>query len=164
MKQDFVAQQIKGKDIMRAFPLARLAAGQLSLDAWQRFAAALGANRRAPDPARVPPTRGLIGVKNTRGYLLALCSYMVTPDLCHGRRLDIDNLVALDLIDSDAATASLMAAIEHLARDLDCPAFVVHLPPARAAAAAGEKFFSHLAADGTLLNQIGLYKTLDIVK
>lgn len=159
--REYGVRRLTGEDVMRAYPLARLAAGHLTLPAWLRFAEALGAE---PPGAKKPRkatsgSEGLLGVEDSRGYLYALCSFAVEPDLRTGRRLCVDNLVALDLIDGDIPAQALVGALDRLARDLDCPAYVVHLPPAAQAAAAGRRFLAGLASLGGQ-EQTCLYRAL----
>jgi hypothetical protein len=159
--RDYGVRRLTGDDVMRAYPLARLAAGHLTLPAWLRFAEALGAE---PPGAKKPRkasggAEGLLGVEDSRGYLYALCSFAAEPDLRTGRRLCVDNLVALDLIDGDIPAQALIGALDRLARDLDCPAYVVHLPPAAQAAAAGRRFLAGLISVGGQ-EQTCLYRAL----
>ncbi|MFM8800448.1 MAG: hypothetical protein ACKOEE_07820 [Tagaea sp.] len=156
-------RRVVGEDVLRAFPLARLAAGDLSLPAWLGFAHALGAETAGVKKPRRPASgrnaEGLLGVEDARGYLYALCSFAVAPDLRTGRRLCVDNLVAMDLIDGDIPAQALIGALDRLARDLDCPAYVIHLPPAAQAAAAGWRFLSGIAGGGGQMQNC-VYRTL----
>jgi hypothetical protein len=160
--REFGVRRLTGADVLRAYPLARLAAGHLTLPAWLRFAEALGAEPPGAKKARktaAPRAEGLLGVEDSRGYLYALCSFAVVPDLRTGRRLWVNNLVALDLIDGDVPAQALIGALDRLARDLDCPAYVVHLPPAAQAAAAGRHLLSGLVSLGGQ-EQTCLYRAL----
>lgn len=159
--RDYGVRRLTGEDVMQAFPLARLAAGHLTLPAWLRFAEAMGAEPPGAKKPRKPTdgSEGLLGVEDSRGYLYALCSFTVAPDLRTGRRLCVDNLVALDLIDGDIPARALIGALDRLARDLDCPGYVVQLPPAAQAAAAGRRFLAGLANIGGQ-EQTCLYRTL----
>ncbi len=158
-RRRYVALQLRGAEVLRAFPLARLAAGHLTLAAWMRFAEAMGAEppgaKRLRRRAGARPDRGLLAHEDRRGYLQALCSFSVRPDLAAGRRLDVDNLVALDLIDSDGPAGALVGTIEKLARELDCPAFAIHLPPDRTAAGASRHALE--AVLGVDHDQSGVY-------
>lgn len=159
----YVARELRGADVLRAFPLARLAAGMLTLAAWLRFAEAIGAEppgaKRRRGGAAVPRDRGLLGLEDRRGYLQALCSYAVRPDLAAGKRLDVDNIVALDLVDSDGPAGHMIGTIEALARALGCPAVAIHLPPSGPAAAAGRQALDRVL--GTSHDQSGIYRRLD---
>lgn len=118
---------LDGPDVLRAFPLARLAVGHLTLATWQRFARAMGV--RPTHRKTVAPKKGLLAVEDQRGLIQALCSFAVQPDLQAGCRLDIDNFVAIDLIDNAEPSAVLVQAIEALAQSLDCTDLVIHPPP-----------------------------------
>jgi hypothetical protein len=115
-------------DVLRAFPLARLAVGHLTLATWQRFARAMGVLPTHRKTAA--PKKGLLAVEDQRGLIQALCSFAVHPDLRAGRRLDIENFVAVDLIDNAGPSAVLVKAIEALARSLDCADLAIYPPPA----------------------------------
>jgi hypothetical protein len=157
----YVARRISGADVLRAYPLARLAAGHLTLAAWLRYAEAMGAEppgmrRKHRRTARAET--GLLAIEDRRGYLRALCSYAVRPDLAAGRRLDVDNIVALGLIDSEGPAGEMLGSIERLARELDCPAFAIRLPPGAAAATAGRGALDSLL--GVEHDQSGVYRLL----
>jgi hypothetical protein len=158
----YEVRRLSGRDVLRAFPLARLAAGHLTLAAWLRFAAAIGAQppgARKPRKTAGAQPHGLLGVEDQRGYLHALCSFAVEPDLRTGRRLTIDNLVALDLIDGDIPAQALIGALDKLARELDCPAYIVHLP--EAAAARGGRFLAGMI-DGGGREHICIHRSLAV--
>jgi hypothetical protein len=162
----FAVRHLHGADVLSAFPLARLAAGHLTLAEWLRFAEAMGAEppgaRRTRRPAGTRTERGLLALEDARGYLQAFCSFAVRPDLAAGRRLDIDNIVTLDLIDSEGPTGELIGSIEKLARELDCPAFAIRLPPGRSAAGAGRHALDALL--GSSHDQSGVYRRVGAPK
>jgi hypothetical protein len=158
-RRRFLARRLTGADVLRAYPLARLAAGQLTLAAWLRYAEAMGAHPPGTRGTRRHPAReenGLLGIEDARGYLQALCSFAVRPDLAAGRRLDVDNIVALGLIDSDGPAGAMLGSIERLARELDCPAYAIRLPPGHAAATASRGSLQGLL--GTDSDQTGIYR------
>jgi len=162
----FAARQLRGADVLSAFPLARLAAGHLTLAEWLRFAEAMGAEppgaKRNRRTASAKAEHGLLALEDARGYLQAFCSFAVHPDLAAGRRLDIDNIVTLDLIDSESPAGELIGSIEKLARELDCPAFAIRLPPGRTAAGAGRHALDALL--GSTHDQSGVYRRVDALK
>ncbi|MBI1245209.1 MAG: hypothetical protein GC202_09395 [Alphaproteobacteria bacterium] len=161
----FLARRLTGADVLRAFPLAQLAAGHLTLPAWLRYAEAMGAEppgmrgRRRRQPRE---ESGLLGIEDGRGYLQALCSFAVRPDLAAGRRLDIDNLVAFGLIDSEGPAGAMLGSIEQLARELDCPAFAIRLPPGIAAATDSRGALDALL--GAKHDQPGIYRFVATAK
>ncbi len=162
----FAVRHLRGADVLSAFPLARLAAGHLTLAEWLRFAEAMGAEppgaRRTRRAAGARVEHGLLALEDARGYLQAFCSFAVRPDLAAGRRLDIDNIVTLDLIDSESPAGELIGSIEKLARDLDCPAFAIRLPPGRSAAGAGRHALEALL--GSTHDQSGVYRLVGAAK
>lgn len=165
-RRQFVARHLRGADVLRAFPLARLAAGHLTLAAWLRYAEAMGAEppgaKRPRRPAGGRSERGLLALEDRRGYLQAFCSFAVRPDLAAGRRLDIDNIVTLALIDSEGPAGEMIGSIEKLARELDCPAFAIRLPPDRQAAGASRHALDALL--GTRHDQSGVYRLVGAPK
>jgi hypothetical protein len=162
----FAVRHLRGADVLRAFPLARLAAGHLTLPAWLRYAEAMGAEppgaRRIRRVAGTRAERGLLGLEDARGYLQALCSFAVRPDLAAGRRLDIDNIVTLGLIDSESPAGEMIGSIEKLARELDCPAFAIRLPPGKSAAGASRHALDALL--GSSHDQSGIYRLVGAPK
>jgi hypothetical protein len=109
--------------IDQAYPLARLAVHDLTLDGWRRFAA--GATIAAP--ANVPRL-GILAATNNRGYIQGLAIYRVEPDLRYGASLTIEHFVALDLIDSGVVANQLVEALESEARRQGCQIIQTHLP------------------------------------
>ncbi len=99
---------------------------------------------------------GLLGIEDARGYLQALCSFAVRPDLSAGRRLDVDNIVALGLIDSEGPAGAMLGSIERLAHRARLPAFAIRLPPGRAAATASRGTLDQLLGAGH--DQAGVYR------
>lgn len=165
-RRHYIARRLCGADVLRAFPLARLAAGHLTLAAWLRYAEAMGAEppgaRRIRRRAADRPERGLLALEDQRGYLQALCSFAVRPDLAAGRRLDVDNIVTLGLIDSEGPAGEMIGSIEKLARELDCPAFAIRLPPDRMAAGASRHALDALL--GSSHDQSGVYRLVGAPK
>lgn len=121
---------LDGPDVRRAFPLARLAVGQLTLATWLRFARAMGV--RPAHRKSAAPKKGLLAVEDQRGLIQALCSFAVRPDLRVGWRLDVDNFVAVDLVDDAEPAAVLVEAIEALARAHACADLAIYPPPSAA--------------------------------
>ncbi|MBL8831099.1 MAG: hypothetical protein JNL71_01790 [Rhodospirillales bacterium] len=165
-RRQFVARRLRGADVLRAFPLARLAAGHLTLAAWLRYAEAMGAEppgaKRIRRARAARSERGLLALEDRRGYLQGFCSFAVRPDLAAGRRLDVDNIVTLDLIDSEGPAGEMIGSIEKLARELDCPAFAIRLPPDRLAAGASRHALEALL--GTRHDQSGVYRLVGAAK
>jgi hypothetical protein len=159
--REYSIKRLRGADVLRAYPLARLAAGHLTLAAWLRFAQALGTEpARGKRPALPAFDKGLLAVEDARGLIQALCSFEVHPDLRSGRRLVVDNIVAIDLLDSAEPATALVRAIEKLAHELDCPAFAVHPPPAAHAARASRVFLDALLGENRTGDQAAIYRSL----
>ena len=120
MPDRYVAKTIDARQIDQAFPVVQSCVPGLDIARWRRFAAELvgsgaAARRRG----------GIVTAQLGRGYIHGLFCYMVVPSLCHGRVLQVENFVALDMFDPAATADRLMAAMEELARELGCGAIHV---------------------------------------
>ena len=120
--------------IDQAYPLARLAVHDLTLDGWRRFCA--GVTVAAPAEA---PRLGIFAATNNRGYIQGLAIYRVEPDLRYGTSLAVEHFVALDLIDSGIVANELVAALESEARRHGCRIIQAHLPQNLMVANAGAR-------------------------
>lgn len=99
----------------QVYPLVHAIAPRLGLGEWLahgRTLCAAGREREA----------GLIAAQGADGYIYGLFSYRILPDIQHGRTFRVENFVALDLVDGAGAAEALIAAIDSLARKMDCVA------------------------------------------
>ena len=105
----------------QAFPLISITAPGLSLERWLDYAASFF---DAPGPT----SRGeIVTVQNSDGYIHGLAICHPRPDLHHGRLLDVDNFVTLDLSGGRRAAGVLLDAAEERARAWNCACICVSL-------------------------------------
>ncbi len=143
MHDQYEAIPLKRQRIDQAFPVVRTAFPKLGLERWRSFAEELvgpdeGARRRKPAGAAnvaanvvelpVPKPRGIVAAQLGRHYIHGVFAYHVVPSLCHGRVLQVDLFVALDLFDPAACAEALMREMDRLAKVLQCEAVHVSLP------------------------------------
>ncbi len=107
----------------QAFPLVQSIFPELTLEEWLSFAR----DMEQPQPTTFGPC-GIVSVQSGRGYIHGLYSYMVERNLRHGRILEVNNFVALDMADRWGATSRLLSTMDELAKQFDCSAIHVSLP------------------------------------
>ena len=101
--------------VAQVYPLIQLLQPKLSLEAWHRFTVEhLGGGDIGE--------RGILTVEDDRGYICAMLSYAIDPDLSHGRAMLAKDLIAVTPLDKSrrAAISALIQAIEELAREKRC--------------------------------------------
>lgn len=139
MHEQYEAIPLKRQRIDQAFPVVQTAFPKLSLERWRAFAdELLGTEARASSRRKaagdnvvalpVPKPRGIVAAQLGRHYIHGVFAYHVVPSLCHGRVLQVDLFVALDLFDPAACAEALMREMERLAKVLQCEAVHVSLP------------------------------------
>lgn len=144
MHDQYEAIPLKRQRIDQAFPVVQTAFPKLGLERWRAFAEELvgpeetGPRRRkagAPGAATgnvvtlpQPKPRGIVAAQRGRHYIHGVFAYHVVPSLCHGRVLQVDLFVALDLFDPAACAEALMREMDRLAKVLQCEAVHVSLP------------------------------------
>ena len=111
----------------QAYGLVRLAAPQISLEAWRDFAHSL------ISPSETPGS-GVLTVEDARGFVHGLVGYVIDHDLEHGQTLMAKNFIALSSTEKGKKKIAFMLirAMEELARDTGCKAIrtIVHEPEA----------------------------------
>lgn len=107
--------------IPQAFPLISLTAPDLSYERWTDYAMSFFG---PSDPAT---TGEIVTVQNVDGYIYGLAICQARPDLCHGRILEVENFVTLDLTGGRRAAGVLLNAAEDRARAWDCGCVCVSL-------------------------------------
>lgn len=143
MPDRYVTKQLDARRIDQAFPVVQTAFPKISVDRWRAYAQTLlcgkggKARPKAPKPADmagnvvplvIPPSSGVIVAQLGLGYIHGLFAYQVLPNLGHGKVLQVDMFVALDLFDPEAAAESLLLEMERLGRVLHCDAIHLSLP------------------------------------
>ena len=121
------AQALSSEKIDQAYGLVRLAAPQISLEAWRDFA------KSVISPS-VTPESGILTVEDERECIMGLVGYVIDRDLEHGRTLMAKNFIAFNGVERKRREVAfeLIKAMEDLARDKRCGAIrtIVHEPEA----------------------------------
>ena len=136
MHDTYVAKPLIRRQIDQAFPVVQTIAPDLDVERWRDFAAAILSvhelefedKSTGRKEAAEPRPRGIMTVQNERGYIHGLFSYTVEEHLRHGRVLDVENFIVLDLFDMAGAADELLNAMDRLAEDLGCTAIHTNLP------------------------------------
>ncbi|NMM45082.1 hypothetical protein HH303_11375 [Rhodospirillaceae bacterium KN72] len=105
--------------IAQALPLAQTLRSDLTLTEWEAFC---GQRLHHSDS-----DAGMDIVTDGDGYLLGLAAYQIRTDIRHGRVLDVDPFIAMDVYGRDRACEMLLEHIESLATDRACGAVHVSL-------------------------------------
>ena len=69
--------------------------------------------------------RGIVTIESEDGYIHGLFLYTVDRDLKRGRSLRCEHVIALDLFHGEKVAASILDAIQALAREHDCGAISI---------------------------------------
>ncbi len=103
---------------------------------------------------------GAILVVGERDTIGGLCSYRVERDLAHGRLLNADHFLALDLFDRRAVAHALAEGVETLARQRHCTAIHTNLIRPRDTAPADGGLVDVLCTRGHRIETLGMCKPL----
>jgi hypothetical protein len=114
MSHFVTAAPLAREQIGQAYPLIRSLMPGLDLAGWTRIAAPL-TNGSAQSGS------GILTVCNDAGYIRGLCAYSIAPDDGQSR-LVAEHFVAFDVTDRAPIAATLLSAIDTLARSLGCVA------------------------------------------
>jgi hypothetical protein len=98
-----------------AYPLVRVIAPEVSLEAWLDYV-----DRRCREG-------GLMGLFDENDALIGLFSWRFGERLRHGRVLALDDFVTFELSQAAPGRAALMGAAEDLARSLGCTGLEVRV-------------------------------------
>lgn len=145
MDDAYIAKPLGRRQIDQAFPLVRVLDPDVGVDRWRAFAAAVVTGGTLEDGApfslftplpeeiqndsdATPGLTGIMTIQDDQGYIHGLFSYFVKQDLHQGRVLSADNVIVLDMVDTAAAAAALLRAMDRTARALDCAAIHTYLP------------------------------------
>lgn len=113
--------------LSQAFPLARAAAPELTLDVWLAYVRTLGG-------AAHEGSGGVVGALGEDGYIYGLFCYerrceSSVPD----RILAVEQLVVLDIVDPAGTLNALLGAIDRIAARANCRRIHLALPARQAA-------------------------------
>jgi hypothetical protein len=154
MGRIFAVRALREGELPQAFPLVRALIPRLRLEAWMRYARALG----EADGARA----GVMSAFDEQGYICGLFCYRMEPGLEHGPKLSIEHACALDIVDRQGAIDALLGVIDELARALFCAQIDVHLDQAQVVLSAPHgPFISALRARGAIINGIRFSKPVE---
>lgn len=109
-------------DADSAFGLARLAFPDLTPTRWRQLVKRwTGAGRAAA---------GALLARDGAGRIVGFAPYEVRTDLCPGRTLWVERVVAVSLIDAGPALRALAAGLSDMARRVGCQRLKVETAPA----------------------------------
>lgn len=155
MTRHFRVKVLVAERVDDAFPVARAAVPDLTLERWRQFA------RLALLPAAAPTASGILVVENPRGYIQGFCTYRLQHDIRHGTTMAVDDLIAIDLLDSAPIAAALLEALEARARATGCDVLQLHVPDLAASSAAASGLYEHLRQAGHAVDALRLAKPMD---
>lgn len=113
----------------QALPLVRSLRPDLTLEEWQSYLDLVDMGSvRGEEPA----LSGVMAVRDDAGYLHGLFTYTVAEDIIHGRALQAENVVAVDLLGRDNAARLMVEEMERLAMLHHCAAVHVTVADDRA--------------------------------
>jgi hypothetical protein len=101
MASPYIVRPLAPERIAQAFPLVMALDPGLTLDRWSRYAASFVRSLEAPEP------REILTAQNKQGYIHSLASCRMRRDLRHGRVLEVENFVSLDLTGNKLAAQAL---------------------------------------------------------
>jgi len=122
---DYEIHHLAIGQVAQAFPLVREFAGELTLERWRDFAAAMV----APAPVgRGVAASGIVAAERL-GYIRGLFTYIVIADLSHEQVLLVQNFCVIEVIRRDGVSDALLGEMAKLARQLSCKAIHAILEP-----------------------------------
>ena len=127
MSRNVTASHLASERIEQAYPVAQAMRTDLSLGQWASFARAMVGE------APVALDRGIIAARGAQDYIQGLFSYVIAPDLRHGRSLLADNFIALDMRTNSVVASVLIRAMCALARERGCATIQAVVPEEHAA-------------------------------
>ncbi|WP_119679641.1 hypothetical protein [Indioceanicola profundi] len=131
MPDQYTLKPLDPRRIDMAFPVVQSSFPRLTIDRWRDYARAMlpladAASNVVPLPGTEPT--GIVVAQLPHGYIHGVFGYRVLHSLCHGRTLQVDVFVALNLFDPTAAAEALLLEIERTARQHRCDAIHLSLP------------------------------------
>jgi hypothetical protein len=107
----FSAAPLLEEEIDRAYPLVQLVLPAVSAERWRAFArTSLGASG----------SRGILAVRDAKGYILGLAGFRRQFELEAGAVLIAEPLLFIDLLKPEDVAMALIDAVEDQARRLQC--------------------------------------------
>jgi len=150
-------QRLTESTVSQAFPLVQYRRPDMSHDAWAEFTSAhlgCGEGQGLGD-------RGILTAVDEQGYIFAMLSYAMVPDLHHGRALIAQDVIAVTPLDghNKVAIAALFEALEQLARTKHCSVLHTRVNGLEAEKH-GDALFASLLDSGHELHHLVLCKAL----
>src|SRR5258706_3837729 len=113
----FMARAIAPERADAAYPLARIAAPQLTIEGWRRLVTGIGA--RTPMPS---VGLGILVAEDCHGYIHGLGTFHLAVDLEHGCAVLEADLVVPTLFDPRPVDVALLDLLRTEAERFACPA------------------------------------------
>lgn len=118
MSDRFTVKPLDLRRVDQAWPLVQTGRAANDPESWRRYATALLAMADG----------GIRTVEGEHGYIHGLYAFQALPSPKHGKVLQVDMFLALDLIEPEAAIDVLLADMDVIGAKLDCKAVHLHLP------------------------------------
>ena len=144
--RDLTVQQLSCDRLGEAYPLIR-AATHVSLERWLEFGAEL-----------LKAKGGVIAVVAADHYVHGVAAFRPTSHLRHDKGLEVEAIVAFDLLGNDRVKDVLYAELERIGRERSCRTIYFTLEAKNAAA--GSKARARLERLGLKLETAGFVREL----
>lgn len=155
MHRTYTIKSLSSKNAAQAYPLIQAALPSVSLETWLAYAANI--NKPTAEATEI------IIIESTRGYIHGLLHYNVITTLRHGKVLNVENFIALDIGDRAAAIKMLIGVMEDIGRKFHCAAIHTTLPDAWIRAASNATtVLDHLRDAGHERETVKLSKTIPV--
>ncbi len=118
MSDRFTVKPLDLRRVDQAWPLVQTGRAANDRESWRSYAAALLAMADG----------GIRTVEGEHGYIHGLYAFQALPSPKHGKVLQVDMFLALDLIEPEAAIDVLLADMDVIGAKLECKAVHLHLP------------------------------------
>lgn len=118
MSDRFIVKPLDRRRVDQAWPLVQTGRAANDRDAWRHYAAALLRTNHS----------GIRTVEGDHGYIHGLYAYQALPSPKHGKVLQVDLFLALDLIEPEVAIDLMLSDMDSVALTLGCGAVHLHLP------------------------------------
>lgn len=148
-----MAQRLDREYAVRAFPLVQSIRADLSLEEWLEYVDKTTLGNMVE--------RGIVAAVNARGYVEGLFCFEVEDDLIHGKVLNVDNFVSVDLYGRNGATDLLLAEMDRVATQAGCKALHITMNEGKAMLPrACTSTFGRLREAGMKIDAVRLCKTV----
>ena len=96
-----------------ALPLVRTLRPGLTLEEWESYLDLL--DEAQSDDVEDSCLAGVVAVRDQNGYLHGIFTYTVVEDIVHGRALQVENLVAVDMLGRDTSACMMIKEMDRIA-------------------------------------------------